>query len=226
MKDTNKIRVLSYLPSRLAFTTRNRNSFFAPSDGQVPVTEIMTLEDLEYLNDHSPVLRYGMLEFCEDEQDELYEHLHINKEKCLFERDIDDLLLKADEAALNRIIAIADAQTIARVRGHAARLSGSVPSRVLDVVDYRYNEIRNGQRVSKITVSKLPQNQPDAKDRKIKELQSQMAAMQEMLAKFMQMQSAMGAPVPAAVTDPVPDAVKEELTKKKGGRPRKGEVTE
>lgn len=226
MKDTNKIRVLSYLPSRLAFTTRNRNSFFAPSDGQVPVTEIMTLEDLEYLNDHSPALRYGMLEFYEDERDELYEHLHINKEKCLFERDIDDLLLKADEDALNRIIAIADAQTIARVRGHAARLAGSVPSRVLDVVDYRYNEIRNGQRASKITVSKLPKNQPDAKDRKIEELQSQMAAMQEMLAQFMQMQSAMGMQMPAAEADPTPEATTNEPPKRKGGRPRKGEVAE
>lgn len=220
MKDTNKIRVLSYLPSRLAFSTRNRNAAFAPSDGETPVTEIMSLEDLEYLNDHSPVLRFGMLEFYEDERDELYEHLHINKDKCLFERDIDALLLRADEDALNRIIAIADAQTIARVRGHAARLSGSVPSRVLDVVDYRYNEIRNGQRASKISVSKLPQAKPDEKDRKIEELQQQMQAMQNMLAQFMQVMPGMQPPVDAE------EEASQEASKRKGGRPRKNEMTE
>lgn len=220
MKDTNKIRVLSYLPSRLAFSTRNRNAVFAPSDGETPVTEIMSLEDLEYLNDHSPALRFGMLEFYEDERDELYEHLHIDKDKCLFERDIDTLLLRADEDALNRIIAIADAQTIARVRGHAARLSGSVPSRVLDVVDYRYNEIRNGQRTSKISVSKLPQAKPDEKDRKIEELQQQMQAMQNMLAQFMQSMSGM------QPTVNVDEEATQEASKRKSGRPRKNEMAE
>lgn len=226
LKDANKIRVLSYLPSRLAFSTRNRNASFAPSDGETPVTEIMSLEDLEYLNDHSPVLRYGMLEFCEDDRDELYEYLHINKEKCLFERDIDALLLQADEAALNRIIAIADAQTIARVRGHAVRLSGSVPSRVLDVVDYRYNEIRNGQRTSKITVNKLPHPTPDEKDRKIEELQNQMTAMQEMFAKLMQVLP--GHQAPAVTKDENDDssAPASEGSKRKGGRARKNDVAE
>ena len=228
MKDTNKIRVLSYLPSRLAFSTRGRNAAFAPSDGETPVTEIMTLEDLEYLNDHSPVFRYGMLEFAEDERDELYEHLHINKEQCLFERDIDALLLKADEVALKRIIAIADAQTIARVRGHAALLSGSIPSRVIDVVNYRYNEIRNGQRTSKIVVNKLPSATNDEKDRQIEALQSQMAAMQEMLAKFMQGVMPVVQPELVATTDTETVAEPTEDTpKRKGGRPRKNNaVTE
>ena len=220
MKDTNKIRVLSYLPSRLAFSTRNRNAAFAPSDGETPVTEIMTLEDLEYLNDHSPVLRFGMLEFDEADRDEIYEHLHIDKNKCLFERDIDALLIRADEDALKRIIAIADAQTISRVRGHAARMSGALAARVLDVVNYRYAEIRNGQRVSKITVDRLPKNQPDAKDRKIEELQNQMAQMQEMLAQFMKAMPVMQAPVQQE------DATEPEKPKRKGGRPPKGEQAE
>lgn len=222
MKDTNKIRVLSYLPSRLAFSTRNRNAAFAPSDGETPVTEIMTLEDLEYLNDHSPVIRFGMLEFDAAERKEIYEHLHIDMEKCLFERDIDELLKRGDEDALQRIIAIADAQTISRVRGHAARLAGALASRVLDVVNYRYAEIRNGQRSSKITVEKLPKNQPDAKDRKIEELQNQMAQMQEMLAQFMKaMPTAMQAPA-----EQMELGAASESEKPKRGRPAKAERAE
>lgn len=222
MKDTNKIRVLSYLPSRLAYSTRNRNAAFASSDGTTPVTEIMTLEELEYLNDHSPVLRLGMLEFDESERDEIYDHLHIDPAKCLYERDIDALLMRGDEDALKRIIAIADAQTISRVRGHAARLSGAVAARVLDVVNYRYGEIRNGQRSSKITVEKVPKNQPDAKDRKIEELQSQMAQMQAMLAQFM---NAMSTPAASAqqMVEPEAPAAQE---KPKRGRPPKSEQAE
>lgn len=190
----------------------------AASDGVTPTRELFTLEEIEYINDHSPVFRLGMLEFSESEQDDLNSMLHIDPHKCLYERDIDALLLQADKSALERIIAINDAQTIGRVRGHAAMLSAKISNRVVDVVNYRYNEIRAGQRNSKIVVEKMPQHKEDLRDQQMAQMQKEMEAMRQMLAQFMQSGIAASAVQATAVAGD--DATGEE-PKRKGGRPRK-----
>lgn len=221
VQDKSKIYVLSYLQSCIAISTRNRNLKMEASDGITPSRELFTMEEIEYINDHSPVFRLGMLEFSESERDELNDALHINPEKCLYERDIDDLLLRADKEALARIIAINDAQTIGRVRGHAAMLSARIPNRVVDVVNYRYNEIRSGQRNSKIVIEKVPQHKEDLRDQQMAQMQKEMEAMRQMLAQFMQ-----GGVVASVELAPAPSNIgaDTEEAKRRGGRPRKNSV--
>lgn len=227
--DKNKIRVWNYQPSCVIVSTRNRNLRIAPCEDDRPVGEYFTLEELEYMNDNSPVFRSGMLEFSDNEREELCGHLRIDADKCLYERDIDAMLLKADQDALTKIIAINDAQNIGRVRGHLARLSAYVPARVSDVVNRRYNEIRSGQRKSKVAAEQALQQKEDVRDQQIAAMREEMETMRQMLAQFMQ-----GAVRETVVSD-TPNAdnmgefIHEPVTeepKRKGGRPRKGAATE
>lgn len=217
IRDKNKIYVLSYLPSCIALSTRNRSLVMAASDGITPTREQFSFEEIEYINDHSPVFRLGMLEFADADKNEIYEELNITPEKCLYERDIDALLLKGDKDALARIVAIADVHTIGRVRGHMVRLAAQISTRVVDVVNYRYNEIRAGQRTSKIVVEKVPERQDDLRDQQMRTMQKEMEAMRQLLAQLVQ-KAASG----ESASESVPTMpVVEETPKRRGGRPPK-----
>ena len=200
-QNMNQIKVLSYQPSCVAITARNRNLAIAASDGISPVAEYLSMEEIEYLNDHSPVFKLGMLEFEDSIRDELYERLHIDPQKCLFEREIDALLQKADRESLAKIIDISDILTIGRVRGHMARLRAFVPASVADVVNYRYNEIRAGQRKSKIAVEQLPKNEPDVRDAKMDAMQQELTAMREQMAALLERLAMTQAPAEPAVEE-------------------------
>lgn len=226
IRDKNKIAVLSYLPSRIALTTRNRSLVMQPSDGVSPVKEQFTFDEVEYINDHCNVFRLGMLEFADADRDELYDELNIQRDNCLYERDIDKLLLSGDEDSLKRIVSITDPHTIERVRGHMVKLASRIHTRVVDVVNYRYNEIRQGRRSSKIAVEPAPQPQTDWRDEKMEAMQKQMEAMQQMLMQFAQMQQGGISTTPAVVTEtqkPAENVVAtpQEATQRKGGRPPK-----
>lgn len=226
IRDKNKIAVLSYLPSCIALTTRNRSLVMPASDGVTPVKEQFTFDEVEYINDHCNVFRLGMLEFTDADRGELYEELNIQADNCLYERDIDALLLSGDKPSLTRIVSITDPHTIERVRGHMVKLASRIHTRVVDVVNYRYNEIRQGRRASQIVVEPVPQPQADWRDQKMEAMQKQMEAMQQMLMQFAQMQQGGISTTPAIVAEeqlPAESAVTahKEAPQRKGGRPPK-----
>ena len=176
VRDVKNIKVLSYLRNHLGLACRNREVGFSPSDGHNPTVEYMSFEDIEYVNSRSSVFKRGVLEFEDAYKDELYEELHIDPSKCLYEREIDTMLLKPNEKNIRRIAEIADIQTIERVRGHMAVIYGSVTQDINRVVETRYKEITAGVRKSSIILEPVKKQ-----DDQVKALMQQMAEMQKQL---------------------------------------------
>ena len=163
VRDVKNIKVLSYLRNHLGLACRNREVGFSPSDGHNPTVEYMSFEDIEYVNSRSSVFKRGVLEFEDAYKDELYEELHIDPSKCLYEREIDTMLLKPNEKNIRRIAEIADIQTIERVRGHMAVIYGSVTQDINRVVETRYKEITAGVRKSSIILEPVKKQDDQVK---------------------------------------------------------------
>lgn len=176
VREVKNIKVLSYLRNHLGLACRNREVSFSPSDGRNPTVEYMSFEDIEYVNSRSSVFKKGVLEFEDTYKDEMYDELHIDPSKCLYEREIDKILLNPNEKNIRRIVEITDIQTIERVRGHMAVIYGSVTQDINRVVETRFKEITAGVRTSSIVLEPV-KKQGD----QVQMLMQQMAEMQKQL---------------------------------------------
>ena len=179
VRDVKNIRVYSYQRNTVILTCPHRTITMAAAEGGIPTVEYMTFEEIEYINSRSPVFKTGMIEFEEAYKDELCEELHIDASKCLYEKDIDDMLIHPRAEALKKIVTIDDLMTIERVRGHMAVVYGSITQDVRRVVETRYNEINSGVRKSAIQIGNV-ETKVNSQD--INELMREVAKLKEALA--------------------------------------------
>lgn len=148
--DKSSIRVTNKNMFGIAVSTRDRNVFMRGTlSNEQPFEEYFTLNELEYINNRTPVIRLGMLEFDEDEREEVYVALKIPRwrETCLFEDEIDGVLLDASLAKMEKIVGITSQAQIDRVYTHMLRLihgGADVSTRVRQVVEERRRELLNG----------------------------------------------------------------------------------
>lgn len=187
MLDTQNIKVLNYATSAVAVSTRERGVLLAPAEQGVPTFEFFTMQEVLYINSRSNCFRSGMLEFEEDVQEEVYAQLSIPdwREKCIFERDIDPMLLHPSMEQLQRIVASTDVQLIERFRGHLVRLmrsGGNVQVKVQRIIEVRHQELLQGRMKSGITLT--PQTRGEATpNAEVEDLRREVEAMKELLAQ-------------------------------------------
>ena len=147
--DKEMVRVFNYSLCSVAVKTNERSVLIKGTDNpNFPTMESFSLKELEYVNAHSPVLRSGMLEFAEEEREEIYKALHIKdwETACIFESEVDEILTTPTIAAMQRVTEIKDLPTIDRIFAHMKRLiktnQADVSSRVQKVVMTRRDELR------------------------------------------------------------------------------------
>lgn len=143
----NTIQIFNYSPNPVAIKGTHREYLVPGARGMGPGVEFLPTEDVKYINGRSPVFKFGMLEFADDEREEIYAELNMPnwKETTLFERDIDTMLLHPTKESLQKIIDAPNVQTIERIRGHMIGLVNAgedVSSRVIKLVDERTDEMR------------------------------------------------------------------------------------
>lgn len=147
--DKEMVRVFNHGICSVAVKTNERTVLIKGTDDpNFPVMESFSLKELEYVNTHSPVIRSGLLEFAEEERDEIYKALHINNwdATCIFESEIDEILTTPTIAAMQRVTEVKDLPTIDRIFAHMKKLiqknQADVSSRVQKVVMTRRDELR------------------------------------------------------------------------------------
>lgn len=179
--DTQNIKVLNY-GGFIAISTRNGSRGLGASENGVPTFEYMSMNDIEYLNSISPVFRTGRLEFEENVREEVYEKLAIPdwRTRCIFERDIQGMILHPTPEIMRRIVDVADVQTIERFRGHMTVLVNNgydVSVKVQDVINERYREINQGIRKSRMAITETPENNASQEVEAMKRELEQLKAM-------------------------------------------------
>lgn len=192
--DKTNIKVLNFSRSFICVPCKDRNvGIDGSEDGIEPNFDFFTMQELDYINAHCPlVFRTGMLEFEEEYRDEIYAALRIPdwRERCIFERDIDEMITNPTLESMKKIVGIKDIQTIERIRGHMVVLiarGAGVGINLQKVVDKRFNEISNGVIKTSIEVEQAQQpsqvvnQEVEALKAQMAEQMAQMAAMRELL---------------------------------------------
>lgn len=209
MDSQKNYRVLNYTPNFVGVAARNRSVGLNPCEDGVPTFDYFSLEDIEYINSTSAAFRTGLLEFEEKDREALYQRLSIPdwKDRCIFERDIQDMLVHPTIDGLKKIIAITDVGTIERIRGNMEilkRYGVPISTKVEEVVNGRFRELNHGTRISRIVVSpKAEEPNPE-----MESLRGEVAELKEMLAMAMQQNKPAEEPKPVE-PEPVEEAKKE-----------------
>lgn len=158
-----------------------------PAHEGEPSTLPLTLDEIRYVNNTS-AFKSGTLEFPSDLEDELYEELRIDKSKVLKLRDIKDILLNPSKDGLVKILSITSLADFDRVRGQFQKLKHDGYKLTLDVadlVDKRTKELFSGKTKSNFLIEEV--NLENQNQKRVDELERQLAEMKEMLAQALQM---------------------------------------
>lgn len=147
LTSNNSIQIFNYSPNAVALKGTNREYLVPGATALGPGVEFLSAEDVKYVNSRTPVFKFGILEFADDERDEIYQELHIPnwKNTTLFERDIDEMLLHPTKESLARIIALNNIHMLERIRGHMLGLVNAredVSSRVIKLINERVEEFK------------------------------------------------------------------------------------
>lgn len=182
--DKEMVRVYNRGRCGVALSLQDRSVLLQGTlDPDYPTMETFTLKELEYVNTHSPVIRNGMIEFNENEREEIYSALRCKdwRDTCIFEKEINDMLINPSLDIMQKILNVKDMPTIDRIYAHMEALiannSVDVSNRVQMVVKGRRKELTNGLASSKIRVTpKKPEAQTFTEDEVKAMIAAQVAA--------------------------------------------------
>lgn len=188
--DKENILVLSYNQNQVCVNGAKESYKFKPSNGLEPVINIMSLSDIQYINSNTQIIKTGWLTFDDKDKEEIFKELRIhNWENILTNDDIKGILTMPTMEGLQRIINIDNVTYFDRVRIilHALIQDGvDITTKVKDVIDTRYDELKKRQRVSSITLTSKKKDNVVHLD-KITELENQNKALKEQLDRFEKM---------------------------------------
>lgn len=158
IQEENKIKVYNHSPARIAVQGRLRGYLFEPQTDGFPTFEIMSFEEIEYINSKSPVFRTGALRFDESVEEAVFDALgYVDyKTNLLTEEQIQEMLSHPTVENQKKILAIRDIATFERVRGYAVCMANTGDVRISSVMTHllnmRFNELQRGIVASNVPV--------------------------------------------------------------------------
>lgn len=206
LNPNNSIQVFNYSPNAVAMKGTNREYLVPGATAIGPGVEFLSTEDVKYVNSRTPVFKFGILEFADDERDEIYQELHMPnwRDTVLLERDIDEMLLHPTKESLARIIAMNNVHMLERIRGHMVGLVNAkedVSSRVIKLVNERVDEFKKHPAMP----SKIQLVERDYKgtedNAKVAELQAELEQLKKLL---LEKEKAKAEPEPSPAPTPAP----------------------
>lgn len=212
--DNNKqYLVFNYSTSPVAVSTRY-DSYIIPGakDGE-PTAFPLTLDEIMYINNNSGVFKYGLLWFEDAFADALYDKLRIRDHaKILTDEQIREMLATPTAEGLTALVSIDNDAYFNRVRGIYLFMKNTsgLSSKVSEVIENRYREIRDKKKTSGIHIQDVSKQSTD----EVKELRAQIAALQKAISAL-QPASAVG----------VPESESPEDTAVKKPEPKKSKTT-
>lgn len=189
------IKVLNYSANSIGLKGQMREYYIEGSRG-TPIVMTMFFSDVEYVHARSPIFSSGALRFDPADQDEIYKALNIDgwESSVLFDEEIIRIIVDADPNGLQRFLDVKDVFTMERIRGAMIALRNSpdhdISTRVIDLIERRYDEINRGVRNTKLSASKTERQMKNEQDPRVSELEKQLAEMQAQMAELLKAQTA------------------------------------
>lgn len=224
--DTQNINVLNYNENEVFV---EKYKFSASRDGKTPSIVTMSLSELKNICTNTNIIITGWLTFDDDVKEEIFKELRIpNWKDILTNSDIENILTNPTMEGLQKIINIENQTYFDRVRIIMFKLmkqGTDITTKVSQIVEQRYDELRKRQRVSSIILTKKDTNKAYVTPDEVKELSAQNAALQnqldEMKKMMEQMMSMQNISNSTSSVNTNEGTVADMLPKKKAGRPKK-----
>lgn len=156
--DTQNINVLNYNENSV-FVDSNKDhyKFNASRDGKTPSVIPMSLSELTNIASNTEIINTGWLTFDEDVKEDIYTELRMpNWKDILTNEDIANILQKPTMIGLQKIVDIKNQTYFDRVRIIMFKLINDgvdITTKVNGIIDQRYAELRNKQRVSSLSLT-------------------------------------------------------------------------
>jgi hypothetical protein len=151
------IRILNHYSSPVVVEGRNKQFVVNPKDYSENTPGFLDLlwDDIDMINAKSRVFKSGILGFTEEDADDVYTALEIDKSAILFYDDFKDMILNPSCEKMEAILNITDHLIIGRIKGVLHELINSnvdVGNKIIKLIDERYREVSMGIKKSKITL--------------------------------------------------------------------------
>lgn len=214
VRDKVHIKITNESGSTVCVTGRNREYVFMGSyETEEYSFELMSFEEIEYINSKSPVFRTGLLRFPKEDEDEIFNELGYPnwKDMIITEEDIDTFIFHPTAETQKRIISIKDMHTIERIRGKVMMYSSmgknGISARTMQLVNDRYTELCNNIWASKLIPSADVEDDKHSLEDKLEILEKQNAKLNSQLSTIMDFIAKSG-------LTPAPDEPKKAAPKK------------
>lgn len=150
------ISVLSYNENYVIVDVGNGKQYtFNPSEMGAATVIPMTLDEIKYAN-NSQCFKSGLLEFCPDDEEEIYNILEINDWKSILKlNEIKDIILHPTYEGLKKLINVKSSANFERVRGVLQKLQNAdedITVKVIRLIEQRYDELLRNQTTTSIVI--------------------------------------------------------------------------
>ena len=166
--DQTIINVFNYSDNPVSLPTHIKPDgyWFEPANNDIPSMLPISFAEIRVANSQSDVFREGRLRFEKEHQEDIYKALSINNwEDILSDKEIKDIILNPTKEKLERIVNIISITAFDKVRGILVSLQNTgqydISQRVIDTINYRYQELYRGKRRTEIKVYKTKQEVMD-----------------------------------------------------------------
>jgi len=163
--DSSVINVLNYSDSIVSIATniRPEGYLFEPAMNEQQSFAIpLSFAEIRIVNSQSAIFREGKLYFDKEYEEEVYKKLGIyDWENILSDTQIRDTILKPTKDKLEKIIKINSLSMFDRIRGMLILMRNTgmydISMRVIDVINYRYQELYKGKKQTEIIINETNQ---------------------------------------------------------------------
>lgn len=172
--------VYNYSSSPVTISTRYDSYIIQGGTKDEPTAFPLTLDEIMYINNTSGVFKYGLLWLDKTYAKDIYEYLRIRDyDKILTDEQIEDYLTNPTADKLNVLIGVTSDVLFNRIRGiymHIKNTTG-LSSKVSDVIERRYREIRDKKFTSAIEI----QNASASRDNEVNALRKQIEELTKLI---------------------------------------------
>lgn len=160
MRDTKSVKVLNWGRSPVALKGLNREYLIEAASDDRAAFVLMSLEDVDYINSHTPVFRNGIVTFEECDYAEVHERIgNLDVVNTSFDTArIRDMILHPTYEKMAIILGITSIAVMERFRGELRRILAKgvepVSGNVTRLINERFREVNNGLSTSRITLQR------------------------------------------------------------------------
>lgn len=162
--DATIINVYNYADNPFSLPTHGNPEgyWFEPATNDEPSVFPISFSEIKIANSASQVFREGWLRFDAEVEEYVYKALKINNwEDILSDKEIEKIILLPNKEKLEKLVTITSLSIFDRIRGVLVRLQNAgiydISQRVVDVINYRYQELYRNKRKSEIVIHKTKQ---------------------------------------------------------------------